>query len=166
MNIGDRVKFITMGGWYNSGIIKDMDKDSYLIEVDELGCKPPKDVHIQLPYYAKVLSCEMIAESEGREVSQEEDNVYREKICGDKKMTNQEAIKELEYVKKQTGYADIALDMAIKALEQKSYKSEAKRWKRRYLDLKAKEKEWLQTFNTDSATECFTAVQRLKESVK
>ena len=24
---------------------------------------------------------------------------------------------------------------------------------------------WLQTFNTDSATECFTAVQRLKESV-
>ena len=55
--------------------------------------------------------------------------------------------------------------MAIKALEQKSYKSEARRWKRRYLDLKAKEKEWLQTFNTDSATECFTAVQRLKESV-
>ena len=33
-------------------------------------------------------------------------------------MTNQEAIKELEYVKKQTGYADIALDLAIKALEQ------------------------------------------------
>ena len=28
------------------------------------------------------------------------------------------AIKELEYVKKQTGYADIALDLAIKALEQ------------------------------------------------
>jgi len=24
---------------------------------------------------------------------------------------------------------------------------------------------WLSTFNTDSATECFTAVQRLKESV-
>lgn len=33
-------------------------------------------------------------------------------------MINQETIKELEYVKKQTGYADIALDMAIKALEQ------------------------------------------------
>lgn len=31
------------------------------------------------------------------------------------------AIKELEYVKKQTGYADIALDMAIKALEQQPY---------------------------------------------
>lgn len=26
-------------------------------------------------------------------------------------------------------------------------------------------KDWLSTFNTDSATECFTAVQRLKESV-
>lgn len=26
-------------------------------------------------------------------------------------------------------------------------------------------KEWLQTFNTESATECFTTVQRLKESV-
>ncbi|MBO7696772.1 MAG: hypothetical protein J6T10_29445 [Methanobrevibacter sp.] len=26
-------------------------------------------------------------------------------------------------------------------------------------------KEWLQTFNTDSATECFTAIQRLKESL-
>lgn len=24
-------------------------------------------------------------------------------------------------------------------------------------------KDWLKTFNTDSATECFTAVQRLKE---
>lgn len=27
------------------------------------------------------------------------------------------------------------------------------------------EKDWLQTFNTDSATECYTAVQRLKESL-
>ena len=26
-------------------------------------------------------------------------------------------------------------------------------------------KEWMSTFNTDSATECFTAVQRLKESL-
>lgn len=26
-------------------------------------------------------------------------------------------------------------------------------------------KEWLSTFNTDSATECFTAVQRLKEKI-
>lgn len=71
MNIGDRVKFITMGGWYNSGIIKDMDEDedSYLIEVDELGCKPPKDVHIQLPYYARVLSCE-IAESNAKDLAE------------------------------------------------------------------------------------------------
>lgn len=26
-------------------------------------------------------------------------------------------------------------------------------------------KEWLETFNTDSATECFTAVQQLKERI-
>lgn len=65
MNIGDRARFITIGGWYNSGIIKDMDEDSYLIEVDELGCKPPENVHISLPYYARVLSCEKITESEG-----------------------------------------------------------------------------------------------------
>ena len=26
-------------------------------------------------------------------------------------------------------------------------------------------KDWLSTFNTDSATECFTAVQRLKEKI-
>lgn len=64
MNIGDRARFITMGGWYNSGIIKDMDEDSYLIEVDEIGCKPPEDVHIPLPYYARVVSCERIVESE------------------------------------------------------------------------------------------------------
>lgn len=63
MNIGDRVKFKTMGGWYNSGIIKDMNEDSYLIEVDELGCKPPKDVYMPLPYYARVLSCEDVNNS-------------------------------------------------------------------------------------------------------
>ena len=58
MNIGDRVKFKTMGGWYNSGIIRDISEDSYLIEVDELGYKPP-NVYIPLPYYARVLSCEI-----------------------------------------------------------------------------------------------------------
>lgn len=66
MNIGDRVKFKTMGGWYNRGIIRDINEDSYLIEVDELGCKLPKDVYILLPYYARVLSCKKIAEQEGR----------------------------------------------------------------------------------------------------
>lgn len=61
MNIGDRVKFRTMGGWYNSGIIKDINEDSYLIEVDKLGFKLPEDVHTSLPYcyYARVLSCEI-----------------------------------------------------------------------------------------------------------
>lgn len=67
MNIGDRVKFITMGGWYNTGIIRDMDEDSYLIEVDGLGYKPPKDVHIPLPYYARVSSCEKVAEHQESE---------------------------------------------------------------------------------------------------
>ncbi len=62
MNVGDRVKFKTIGGWYNSGIIKDMNEDSYLIEVDKLGCKPPEDVYIPLPYYARVLSCELESE--------------------------------------------------------------------------------------------------------
>ncbi len=58
MKIGDRVKFKTFGGWYNSGILRDMSEDSYLIEVDELGCDLP---FIPLPYYARVLSCEAIA---------------------------------------------------------------------------------------------------------
>ena len=64
MNIGDRVKFKTMGGWYNNGIVRDMDEESYLVEVDELGYKPPENVCISLPYYARVLTCETIAESE------------------------------------------------------------------------------------------------------
>ena len=64
MKIGDRVKFKTIGGWYNSGIIKDMDEDSYLIEVDELGCDTPEDGYRPLPYYMRVLSsCEIISEN-------------------------------------------------------------------------------------------------------
>lgn len=53
----------------------------------------------------------------------------------------------LNYEQGNMGEQKQALDMAIKALEQQPYK------------------DWLSTFNTDSATECFTAVQRLKESV-
>ena len=40
-----------------------------------------------------------------------------------------------------------ALDLAIKALEQQICE------------------DWLSTFNTESATECFTAVQQLKEKI-
>lgn len=59
MNIGDRVKFRTVGGWYNSGIIKDMNEESYLIEVDK-----SEDIQISLPYYVRVLSsCEIINEN-------------------------------------------------------------------------------------------------------
>ena len=58
MNIGDRVKFKTIGGWYNSGIIKDMNEESYLIEVDK-----SEDIQISLPYYIRILSsCEIISE--------------------------------------------------------------------------------------------------------
>lgn len=71
MNIGDRVKFRTVGGWYNSGIIRDMNEDSYLIEVDELGYKPPEDVYIPLPYYVRVLSCEEII-NRGKNMTREE----------------------------------------------------------------------------------------------
>lgn len=60
MNIGDRVTFKTIGGFYNSGIIKDMDEESYLIEVDKEG-----DKQIPFRYYLRVLqSCE-IQKSEG-----------------------------------------------------------------------------------------------------
>ena len=65
-------------------------------------------------------------------------------------MTNEEAIKELkEASDSEVRYGDTehhynevmkrveAYDMAIKALKQKkSYKSDARRWKRRYLDLR------------------------------
>lgn len=64
MNIGDRVKFRTIGGWYNSGIIRDINEYSYLIEVDKIGYKPPKDIYIPLPYYARVLLCELTIEKE------------------------------------------------------------------------------------------------------
>lgn len=59
MNIGDRVKFKTIGGWYNSGIIRDISEDSYLIEVDK-----SEDIQISLPYYLRVLSsCEIVNDS-------------------------------------------------------------------------------------------------------
>lgn len=61
---GDRVKFKTNGGRYNSGIVKDIDKDSCLIEVDKLGCEPPKDVHISLPYYVRILLDDEIVEQD------------------------------------------------------------------------------------------------------
>lgn len=60
MNIGDRVKYKTVGGWYNSGIISDISEDSYLVEVDELGWKPPENLYIPFPYYARVLSCQIV----------------------------------------------------------------------------------------------------------
>lgn len=67
MKIGDRVKFKTFGGWYNSGIIKDMDDESCLVEVDKLGSKPPKDVLSVLPYFVRLLLAdEIIRIEEGK----------------------------------------------------------------------------------------------------
>lgn len=64
-------------------------------------------------------------------------------------MTNEEAIHNLYALKLRTKILSDkkALEMAIKALEQQPYK------------------DWLSTFNTESATACFTAVQELKKRV-
>lgn len=65
MKIGDRIKFKTIGGWYNSGIIKDVDESSCLIEVDTLGREQTsKDEGIQLPYYVRLLTYGLIEEQE------------------------------------------------------------------------------------------------------
>lgn len=79
-------------------------------------------------------------------------------------MTNEFAIKVLTELR---GYGDKfanigfvrkeALDMAIKALEQKSYKSEARRWKRRYLDLKQR------IFKLEEQTNWIPCSERLPE---
>ena len=87
-------------------------------------------------------------------------------------MTNEECKK---YLIKLYGMADItdaygdmddttpyeeALDMAIKALEQQPLHG----YKIDFFELGATL--WLSTFNTDSATECFTAVQELKKRLE
>lgn len=56
MNIGDRVKFKTMGGWYNRGTVEEIDKESCLVKVDRIGYDKG---YIALPYYARVLLCEI-----------------------------------------------------------------------------------------------------------
>lgn len=66
---GDRVKFKTMGGWYNGGIIKEVDDDSYLIEVDTLGYEQSLEYgYIQLPYYVRVLLSGSILEKDHDEI--------------------------------------------------------------------------------------------------
>ena len=54
MKIGDRINYKTIGGWYNSGIIKDIDDKSCLIEVDKLGCES-SNAYMPLPYYVRIL---------------------------------------------------------------------------------------------------------------
>lgn len=62
MTIGDRVKFETNGGWYNSGIIISIDEKTCLVEVDTLG----HDDSIPLPYYVRGPRDLFIAELEAR----------------------------------------------------------------------------------------------------
>jgi hypothetical protein len=70
MEIGDRVKYKTNGGWYNSGIIiskyenSSMSCPSCLIEVDTLGYKPSENDLIVLPYYRRIPQNVLIAEYE------------------------------------------------------------------------------------------------------
>lgn len=63
----------------------------------------------------------------------------------------------LNYEQGNMGEQKEALDMAIKALEQKSYKSEARRWKRRYLDLKQR------IFKLEEQTSWIPVSERLPE---
>ena len=59
-----------------------------------------------------------------------------------------------------------AFKLAIKALEQRQNIHDKCKRCVEFSEFEQKPcEDWLQTFNTDSATECFTAVQRLKESV-
>lgn len=37
---GDRIKYKTVGGFYNSGIVRDIDEESCLVEVDKPGTDP------------------------------------------------------------------------------------------------------------------------------
>lgn len=56
------------------------------------------------------------------------------------------------------------------ALKELKYVDEEDDWMMGYNkaidDAIATVKEWLSSFNTDSATECFTAVQELREKIK
>ena len=64
MTIGDRVKFPTNDGWYNSGIIKDMDEKSCLVKVDNLG---DDDHPVIFPFCLRVPWDVLIAEYEKTE---------------------------------------------------------------------------------------------------
>lgn len=64
MTAGDRVKFKTNGGWYNSGIIISMDEKTCLVEVDTLG---RDDHHMSFPYYVRAFRDVLIPEYEKAE---------------------------------------------------------------------------------------------------
>ena len=75
-------------------------------------------------------------------------------------MTNEEVIKIIKQFRDRQGNSsdDIeAFDLAIEALERKKYKSEARRWKRRYLDLKQR------IFKLEEQTRWIPVSERLPE---
>lgn len=51
--VGDRVRFMTAGGFYNGGIVKEIDEDSCLIEVDSFDPKQKGDFSV--PYLVRAL---------------------------------------------------------------------------------------------------------------
>lgn len=51
-NVGDRVRFKTFGGWWNSGIVKEIDGDSCLVEVDSVDPKQKGDFSV--PYLVRL----------------------------------------------------------------------------------------------------------------
>ncbi len=62
MKNGDRIRYQTIGGWYNSGTVKEIDEESCLVEVDTLGYDKE---YIALPYFARLLNEEVeLVESE------------------------------------------------------------------------------------------------------
>ena len=53
--IGDRVRFKTVGGYYNSGIVKEVHKDSFLVEVDRSLA-----TSVTLPYLVNLICSESV----------------------------------------------------------------------------------------------------------
>ena len=62
---GKRIKYLTNGGWYNSGVIEEIDKESCLVKVDRLG---HDEEYVPLPYHIRLLNKEAIlVEDEDKE---------------------------------------------------------------------------------------------------
>lgn len=54
LNVGDRVKVKTIGRWYNGGVVKQIDEDSILIEIDSVDPHSPPDLIVNLPFLLRM----------------------------------------------------------------------------------------------------------------